>query len=261
MIQIKTIKHMDKEFLLMFMENKWWYITKQVSDYLEYSLSNPKRSAEIASKLISNPLHKTIIKKKGNEELFATHLSSVLQISNKTNQLQLIDEDGLIILAMNSTKPNAELLVQEMIKVFKVELDKAGINALEMLTRIEMDNNILINARTAKYHNEGHIKYNQILINKAINELLFYKYFPNAHFGNDINVNKLREVVNMDTELSYRDVSYDRYEVGNSLLELMNSYYLLNDEPMSLRKAKYIYTKNNGYEDNIVSLMKERLDK
>lgn len=256
MIQTKTIKHMDKEFLLIFMKDKWWYIGKQIADYLEY------QETRNALKPV-NDIHKITLKKKGNEDIFLKifEVTSFENDTSKIPNISLIDEDGLIILALNSTKPNAELLVQEMIKVFKVELDKAGINALEMLTRIEMDNNILINARATKYHNEGHIKYNQILINKAINELLFYKYFPNAHFGNDINVNKLREVVSMDTELSYRDVSYDRYEVGNSLLELMNSYYLLNDEPMSLRKAKYIYTKNNGYEDNIINLMKERLDK
>lgn len=256
MVQTKTIKHNNEEFLLIFTEDKWWYIGKQIADYLEY---NETRNA---LKPV-NDIHKITLKKKGNEEIFSKifEVTSFENDTSKIPNISLVDEDGLIILALNSTKPNAELLVQEMIKVFKVELDKAGINALEMLTRIEMDNNILINARATKYYNEGHIKYNQTLINKAINELLFYKYFPDEHFGNDINTDKLRQVISIDTELAHRDVSYDRYEVGNSLLELMNSYYLLNEEPMNLRRAKYIYVKNNNYKNNIIQLTKERFDK
>lgn len=258
---IKKIKHGDNEFLLIFTEGKWWYVTKQVADYLEYSVNNPERSAEIASKLIGNSECKTVLKKKGNEEIFATHLASVVQISNKTNQIQLIDEDGLIILAMNSTKPNAKLLVEDMIKVFKVELDKAGLNALEYLLRVEKDKNILINGRISKYYNGEKIKYGHSIINSAINELVYYKYFPDTKYTKDINTEKLREVYEVNSKLKDHDVSQDRYDVGVSLLEMLYNYYLFNGEFMSLRKAKYIYAKSNEYQENIVKMYEERMNK
>lgn len=261
MVSIKKIKHGENEFLVIFTEGKWWYVTKQLADYLEYSLNNPERSAEIASKLITNQECKMTLKKKGNEELFATHLASVVQISNKTNQIQLIDEDGLIILAMNSLKPNAKLLVQDMIKVFKVELDKAGLNAMEYLLRVEKDKNILINARTTKYYNSSYIKYTPTIINMTINELVYYKYFPDTKYSSAIKTEQLREAFAIESKLKDKDVSQDRYEVGNSILEMLYNYFLFNNEYMSLRKAKYIYVKNNGYDENIVKMFEERLNK
>lgn len=260
MDNVRYIKYDNGKFLMIFTNGKWWYVTKQVADYLEYSLSNPERSAEIASKLVTNQNHKMVLKKKGNEEIFATHLPSVVQISSKTNQIQLLDEDGLIILAINSDKPNAKLLVEDMIKVFKVELDKAGINAMEYLLRIEKDNNILINSRISEYMKKGTIKYNHSIINQAINELVFYKYFPECNFSKDINTDKLREVYSNDTHLKDRDASNDRYNIGNSLLEILNAYYMFNKETMSLKEAKYIYVSNNNYDERVVELFKNRLD-
>lgn len=255
----KIIKHGENEFLMIFYNGQWWYYTDLIAKYLEY----PNGSKEI-NKLL-NDEHKTNLKKKGNEEVFDEireyFAGSENELANKTNQVSLMNEDGLILAAMKSSKPNAKLLVQDMIKVFKVELDKAGLNAMEYLLRIEKDKNILINARTTKYYNGNYIKYTPVIINMAINELVYYKYFPDTKYSSNIKTEQLREVYETESKLKDRDVSQDRYEVGNSILEMLYNYYLFNGQHMSLRKAKYIYVKNNNYNEDIVKMFEERMNK
>ena len=250
----KKVTNNGQEFLTVFYNNEWCYIAKEISDYFEYS------AADKALRHVNKEDKYTITKKKDSDVI-----NIVFDYLNKGKPLEgsspvdttdiskyaIINETGLLDIGMHSQKPNAKAMVKEMINVFRVELDKAGISALEYLLQLDKDSNTLTNSRINKLIDMGATKYNIVVINSAINELLYYEIFPEPNtWAKYINTDYLRTNCN--------NIELERRKISDELLNIIQYHYLLNNSQIGLRKAKTMVATNLNFNKEIIKMFSNR---
>lgn len=260
----KKVTNNGQEFLTVFYNNEWCYIAKEISDYFEYS------DTSAALKHVNKEDKYTITKKKDSDifDVIFNYLNKVgsymessensegssmesSENSEKIVKYAIINETGLLDIGMHSQKPNAKLMVKEMINVFRVELDKAGISALEYLLQLDKDSNTLTNSKINKLINMGATKHNIAVINSAINELLYYEIFPEPNtWAKYINTDYLRTNCN--------NIELERRKISDELLNTIEFYFKFNNKQIGLRKAKTMVATNLNFNQKIIDMFNNR---
>ncbi|MGM9543451.1 MAG: AbaSI family restriction endonuclease [Romboutsia timonensis] len=102
----KVVNYDGVDFLVLFNGDVKWYIAKQIADYLEYSPNNPNRATEVMCGIIRDcPECKLTLNKKGNEAIFDKYKNLDKTVSNKTNNILLVNDIALLYF-LNRTDKN-----------------------------------------------------------------------------------------------------------------------------------------------------------
>jgi hypothetical protein len=219
MVQTKLIKHGGNEFLMLFMDNKWWYVAKQMADYLEYSESSK------ALKLISDN-HKVTLKKKGNEDIFK-YICGVLKMGNKTTNISFIDKDGIITLIESCSKLNST-------------------EKKELLSSIIEDNSIyLINNTRSEIKFFKKLNYEIYLLKEE-----FDRKYPNFKEINPFNKYKLELQKNVCCNKYRMDCYINNLFLAIEYDEKYHKYQETEDKERELEISRWFYDNDNFTEED-----------